>query len=125
MGGVAIGAEAFPKRTAPAPAQAGELVAPMTRASNRFDALARFASYLALALFALAAAAHVYVFHARPAEPFPLDGLIVPQTLQMFVPARTVFLRAWEADGLRALVTAASFALLVAVLGAFRLRRRR
>jgi hypothetical protein len=97
----------------------------MTRSAQRFDALARFAAYLALALFAAAAAAHVYVFYARPQEPFPLDGLIVPQTLQMFGPARTVFLRAWEADGLRALVTAGSFALLVAALGAFRLRRRK
>ncbi|MBU6372037.1 MAG: hypothetical protein KJS97_04855 [Alphaproteobacteria bacterium] len=97
----------------------------MTKSRDRFDAMTTWAAYAALALFALSAAAHVYVFNFRPQEPFPLDGLVVPQTLQMFGPARTVFLRAWEADALRALVTVASFALLIGALGAFRLRRRR
>lgn len=97
----------------------------MTRSAERFDALTRWAAYVALVLFAASAAAHVYVYNARPQEPFPLDGLIVSQTLQMFGPARTVFVRAWEADALRGLVTVASFALLIGALGAFRLRRRR
>lgn len=97
----------------------------MSRASDRFDALTRWAAYAALALFALSAAAHVYVYAVRPIEPDPLNGFVTPQTLQMFGPPRTLFLRTWEVDALRGLVTAASFALLVGVLGAFRLRRRR
>jgi len=64
------------------------------------------------------------VYSARPTVPDPIVGLVVAQTLQMFGPPRTVFVRAWEADGLRALVTIGSFALLVGALGAFRLKRR-
>lgn len=97
----------------------------MSAAGDRFDAMTRWAAYAALALFAAAAAAHVYAFYARPIEPDPLNGFIAPQTLQMFGPPRTIFLRMWEVDALRGLVTVASFALLLGVLGAFRLRRKR
>jgi len=97
----------------------------VNRSAARFDAMTRWAAYAALALFAASAVAHVYVYYNRPSAPFPLDGLVTPQTLQVFGPARTIYLRTWEADGLRALTTVASFALLIGALGAFRTRRRK
>jgi hypothetical protein len=83
------------------------------------------ATYAACALFAFSAAAHLFLYFARPTAPDIAAGFTEPQTWQIIGPAKVIYLREVEARALDAVLVAATFALVVALLGVVRLRPRK